>query len=96
MAVSTVLRCANAARRVWEMRVERLTAVTLSRNGLLLRINPFAIRILRADHDRAGRSNHRHPISLHCAVFAEHENVVTHDLRIVSREVSISYTLEFI
>ena len=54
MAVGAVLRCADAAGRVREMRIERLAAVTFGGNCLLLRINPFAIRILRADHDRAG------------------------------------------
>ena len=65
MTVGAVFRRADAARRVREMRIERLTAVTFGGKCLLLRINPFAIRILRTDDDRARRTNHGHAIFLH-------------------------------
>ena len=96
MAVSTIFCRADAARGVREMRIERLTAVTFRRKRLLLRINPLAVSVLRTDHDRARRTNHRHPIFLYRGVDSEHENVVAHDLRIVSREISIGDAFEFI
>ena len=37
---------------VRKMRIERLPAVTFRAHGLLLRINPFAIRVLRTDEHR--------------------------------------------
>src|SRR5260370_11275307 len=78
------------------MRIERLAAVTFGRKCLLLRINPFAVLILRADHDRARRAYYRHPVFLHGAVNAEHEDVVAHDLWIVGREISVGDAFEFI
>ena len=96
MAVGAILGRADAAGRVREMRIERLAAVTFGGKCLLLRVNPFAIRVLRTDHDRARRTNHRHAIFLHRAVDAEHENVVAHDLRIVGREIPVGDAFEFI
>src|SRR6202011_3082769 len=46
MAVGTILGRADAARRVGEVRIERLTAVTFRRKSLLLRIDPLTIRVL--------------------------------------------------
>ena len=46
MAVGAIFGRAGAACRVREMRIERLPAVTFRRERLLLRINPFAVRIL--------------------------------------------------
>ena len=96
MAVGAVLGRADAARGVREMRIERLAAVAFRRNRLLLRVNPFAIRILRADHDRARRADHCHAIFLHRPVDAEHENVVAHDLRIVGGEIAVGHAFEFV
>ena len=96
MAVGAILGRADAAGGVREMRIEGLAAVAFGRKRLLLRINPFAIRILRADHDRARGTNHRHPILLHGAVDPEHENVVAHDLRIVGGEIAIGHAFEFV
>ena len=96
MAIGAALGCADAARGVREMRIERLAAVTFRGNGLLLRINPFAIRILRADHDRARRADHRQSILFHRAVDAEHENVVAHDLRIVGGEIAVGDAFKFV
>src|SRR5437899_12823154 len=70
------------------MRIECLAAVAFSGDGLLLRVNPFAIRVLRADDDAARRTNHREPIALHRSVDAELEDVVTDDLGIVGGEVA--------
>src|SRR5437868_15540530 len=80
MAIGAILGRADTRGRMREMRIKRLAAVTFGRKCLLLRIDPFAVLILRADHDRARRAYHRHPIFLHGAVDAEHENVVAHDL----------------
>ena len=96
MAVGAILRRADAAGGVREMRIERLAAVAFRGNGLLLRINPFAIGVLRTDHDRARGTEHRHAILLHRAVDAEHENVVAHDLRIVGGEVAVGHAFEFV
>ena len=53
VAIGAVLRRADAAGRVRKMRIECLAAVTFGADGLLLRINPFAVRVLRTDDDRA-------------------------------------------
>src|SRR5713226_6420213 len=96
MAVGAILGRSNAAGGVREMWIERLTAVSFRRKSLLLRINPFPIRILRADHDRARRANHRHSVFLHRAVDPEHEDVIAYHLRIVSREISVGDAFEFV
>ena len=96
MAVGAILRRADAARGVREMRIERLAAVAFGADGLLLRVNPFAIRVLRADDHRARRTDHRHPVLLHRAVDAEHEDVVAHDLRIVGGEVAVDHAFELV
>jgi len=96
MAVLAVLRRPDAARGVREMRIESLAAVAFPGNGLLLRIDPLAIGILRADHDRARGTDHRHAILFHRTIEPEHENVVPHDLRIVGGVISIGHAFEFI
>ena len=96
MAVLAILRRPDAARGVREMRIESLAAVAFRGKRLLLRINPLAIGILRADHDRARGTNHRHAILFHRAVEPEHENVVAHDLRIVGRKIAIGHAFEFV
>ena len=53
MTIGAILCRSDPAGCVREVRVERLTAVTFCRNRLLLRINPFAVRILRTHYDRA-------------------------------------------
>ena len=50
----------DAAGGVREVRIEGLAAVAFRANGLLLRINPLAIRVLRTDDHRARRADHRH------------------------------------
>src|SRR6266478_1513326 len=86
--MSAVLCGANAAGRVRKMRIERLAAVTLRGDRLLLGINPFAIGILRTDDDRARRTNHREPIALHRSVNTELKDIIADDLRIVGGEVA--------
>ena len=44
---------ADAAGRVRQMRIVSLTAITFRADGLLLRINPFAICVLRTHDDGA-------------------------------------------
>ena len=96
MAIGAILGRADTRGRMREMRIKRLAAVTFGRKCLLLRINPFAVLILRADHDRARRAYHRHPLFLHGAVDAEHEDVVAYDLWIVGCEISVGDAFEFI
>src|SRR5438552_8877169 len=96
MAVGAIFCRADAARGVREMRIKRLPTVTFSGKSLLLRVNPLAIGILRADHDRARRADDRHAVFLHRPVNPEHEDVVAHDLWIVGREIAIGYTFKLI
>src|ERR1700730_12523572 len=96
MAVGAILRRADARSRVREVRVECLAAIAFSRKCLLLRINPFAVRVLRTDDDRARGADHGHAVLLYRAVDAEHEDVVAHHLWVVGSEVSIGHAFEFI
>src|SRR5437762_686846 len=96
MAIGAILGRADTRGRMREMRIKRLAAVTFGRKCLLLRINPFAVLILGADHDRARRAYHRHPVFLYGAVDAEHEDVVAYDLWIVGCEISVGDAFEFI
>ena len=96
MAIRAILGRADAAGGVREMRVERLAAIALRRDGLLLRIHPFAVRVLRTDDHRARRTQHGHAVILHRAVDAEHEHVVTHDLRVVRGEIAVRRALELV
>src|SRR5438128_9512161 len=73
---------------MWEMRIERLAAVTLGGDRLLLGINPFAIGILRTDDDRARGTNHGEPITLHRSVDTELKGVIADDLGIIGGEVA--------
>src|SRR5437879_5805379 len=43
VAIGAILRRAHAAGGMWKMRIERLAAVALRRDGLLLRVSPLAI-----------------------------------------------------
>ena len=96
MAVGAILRRPDTAGGVREMGIEGLPAVTFRGEGLRLGVNPFPILILRADHDRAGRTQHRHAVFLHRAVDPEHENIVAHYLRIVGGEVPVHRALELV
>src|SRR3954454_14268354 len=96
MAVGAILGRADTAGGVREVRIESLAAVTFGRNGLLLGVNPFPVLILRADDDRAGRTNYRHSVFLHGTVDPEHENVIADDLWIVSRKIAIGDAFEFV
>src|SRR5205085_7275916 len=75
MTVGAILGRSDAAGGMREVRIERLAAIAFRRESLRLRVDPFAIRILRADHDRARRTDHRHPVLLHRAIDPKHENV---------------------
>src|SRR5207247_9206923 len=79
---------ADAAGRVRKMRIERLAAVTLRGDRLLLGINPLAIGILRTDDDRARRTDHREPIALHRSVNPELKDIIADDLGIIGGEVA--------
>jgi hypothetical protein len=67
---------------------ERLTAEAFGGDRLLLRIDPFAVLILRTDEDGGARGGGRDAMSRHGAVFGEHENVVAQDLEVISRVVA--------
>ena len=96
MAIAAILCCSLSTRRMREMRIECLAAITFSADRLLLGVNPLAVRILRADDHRAGRAQHREPMIFHRAVHAQLENIVADDLRIVGREIARRHTLKFI
>ena len=78
------------------MRIVSLTAVTFRADRLLLRINPFAIRVLRADDDRARRAQHGEAIALVTRVHAELEDIVAHDLWIVAGEIARGRAFKFV
>ncbi len=96
MAIGAILRRPDAAGGVREMRVEGLAAVAFGGDGLRLRVDPFAVLVLRTDHDRAGGTDHGHAVLLHRAVDPEHEDVVAHHLRIVGGEVAIHHAFVFV
>src|SRR5205823_6284874 len=96
MAVSAILSRADTAGGVREMRIEGLAAVTFRREGLLLRVNPLAVRVLRTDHDCAGGAQDSHAVFLHRSIDPEHEHVVAHDLWIVGGEDPIGVPFELI
>ena len=96
MAVGAILCRADAAGGVREMRIEGLATVTFRREGLLLRVNPLAVRVLRTDHDCAGGAQDSHSVFLHRSVDSEHKHVVAHNLRIVGGEVPIANAFELI
>ncbi len=96
MTIGAIFCRADSARGVGKMRIECLSAVTFGRNRLGLGINPFAVLILRADHDRARRTDHSHPVFLHAAVNAEHENVVPDDLRIIGCKIAVGNALKLV
>ena len=50
VTIGAVLGGSDATRRVRKMGIERLPAVAFSTDCLLLRVNPFAVCILRANH----------------------------------------------
>src|SRR3954468_24310273 len=89
MAVRAVLSRSHAAGGVREMRIERLAAISLGGERLLLRVNPFAVRVLRTHHHCARRPNDGHSIPLHRAIDAEHEDIVPNDLWIVGGVIPI-------
>ena len=96
MTVFAILRRADAAGRVRQMRIVSLTTVTFRADGLLLRINPFAIRVLRTHDDRARRTENGEAVALVTRVHAELENVVAHDLRIVAGEIARGRAFKFV
>src|SRR4051794_1450018 len=96
MAIGAVLGCSDTAGGVWKVGVERLAAVSFGRKRLLLRIDPFPVRILRAHHPRAGGTDHRHSVLFHRSIDPKHEYVVPDHLRIVGGVIPISNAFEFV
>ncbi len=79
-----------------EMRIECLATVAFGAHGLLLRIDPLTICVLRTDDHRARRTQHGQTMVLHHAVNSQLENIIAHDLRIVGRVVACRLALEFV
>ena len=87
MAIAARL-CLLAAHSVRHVRVECLTGKALGGSSLLLRINPFAVLILRA-HQHGGRRTHgSDAIAGNGPVATEHENIIAQNLEVVFREVA--------
>ena len=72
---------------------EGLAAQSFSRNGLLRVVKPFAIGVLRADENRAGRARRRDAVICYRAVHTKHENVVAQNLKVVACVVPREETL---
>ena len=73
---------------VREVRVEGLAAVPLAGDGLLLRVDPLAVQVLRAHQHRARRAHGRDAVPLHGPVAPQHEDVVAQHLVVVLRPVA--------
>src|SRR4029077_537215 len=69
-----------SANRVWHECAERSAAQTFGGDRLLRVINPVAILILRADENRARRTNRRYTMAGDSTVDAEHESVIAKHL----------------
>ena len=65
------------------MGAERRSAVAFLRDGLLLRVYPLAILILRADQNRASRPNRSVSSSGHASVAPQHVHIVPKRLEVV-------------
>src|SRR5215813_10144119 len=80
--------------RVRKVRAERLTAIALFRNRLLLRINPFAILILRTDKYCTRRPHRRVAAASNAPVTTKKKHVVAQSLKIVGSPVAqLRFTL---
>src|SRR5467141_1639167 len=79
-----------------KMGIESLPAVTLGRDRLLLRIDPFTVRILRTYHDGAGRTYDRETLIFVSGIDAELERVVSDDLWVVRRVVARQDAFKFV
>ena len=74
--------------RVRVVRRHRLRAVAGCRDRRLLGVDPLAVDVLRAQHQRRGGAHRRDLVVLDRAVDAEHVDVVARDLRVVGRVVA--------
>src|SRR5262245_66687220 len=70
------------------MRTESRSAITFGGDGLLLGVDPFAVRVLRTDQNRAGGTHGSEPAAGDRAVAPEHKNVVTQCLEVVRNPVA--------
>ena len=96
MAVRAIFRRARSAGRVRKVRIKRLPAVSVAAHGLLLRIEPVPVLVLRTDDHRTRRTDHRQPVLLHRAINAKHEHIVPDDLRVISREIAVKSALKLV
>src|SRR5262249_34601343 len=96
MTICAVLSRADAAGSMWEMRIKSLPTVAFGANRLLLRINPFPIGILGTNDYRTRRTDHRHTVFLYRSVNSEHEDIISNDLWVVGREISLRDSLELV
>ena len=88
VAVGALLRVALAADRVGVARREGLAGVALRGDGLLLAVDVFAVGVLGADVDGAGRAGRRDPAAHDRVVATQHEHVLTQRLEGVVRPVA--------
>ena len=94
MAVRAGLRLAAAPNRVRVEGRERRPGETFGRDGLLLRVEPLPVLVLRI-HEHGARGAHgRHVVAVHGRVMAEHEDVVPKRLEVVGRPVARARALE--
>src|SRR5690606_26078574 len=81
------------AHRMREVRGERLAGEADRTDRRLLDIDPLAVDVGRAQHQRARRANRRYLVAFGGLVLAELEHFVARDLRVVRREVPGRFTI---
>src|SRR3712207_7106639 len=74
------------------VRGEGLARVAFGRDGLLLRVNPFAVLVLRAYQDGRARGGGSYAAARHRAVAGEHEQD-RKSTRLNSSHANISYAV---
>src|SRR5262245_18115292 len=80
--------CLTGADRVWNECAEGMPAVAIRGDCLLLRVEPFAVLVLRTDQDSASRSSRCNPPARYCAVLGQHKDVIAESLEIVLRVIA--------
>ncbi len=83
MAVRAHLGLAPSADRVRVEGRERGAGEPLRGDGLLLRVEPLAVLVLRVDQHRARGADRRHVVAVRGRVVAQHEDVVAQRLEVV-------------
>src|SRR5215207_5200778 len=96
MAIGAGLGRAYATRGMREVRIVSLARVAFAARGLELRVNPFAIRVLRANDDCARGSQHGEAMTLHSAINTKLEYVIPHNLRVIGRVTAVDDAFVFV